>query len=925
MFGRWSHWCCAGLLLVLNVAAYADAKTAHEHYQRGRYEEAEAEWQSVLQSEPENLQAAIGLSRAHRSQGQLDEAEAVLKSALQRKADDPGLLAELADLSLERGRYEDAAAQAQTALKAAPEHPRARLIQARLAVENGQLQEADQGFVWFVRYYNRAQPTDAETLLVTAEGAAEYARWHSVSGIFNFIVNTLCPDAIKADPLSWQASFQSGSLLLEKYNRAQAVPDLRQALTINPRAAEVLTALGEAALQNHDLEEAERQSAQALKIRPNLVRALQLQADVLLTRGDSGAALKVLEDARRHHPRDQGTQGRLAACRYLLDAKAFSAEDEQRLVKLIESIDAIDDAAPEKPTALEAILIEVARRNPRPGRFLTTFASRLELRRRFELAEKLYLQAIRVMPQLSEPKTALGMLYMQTGRTDEAGRLLDAAFKSDPYHVRVSNMRKVLGVLGTYETVATDHFLIRIDKADRLLGEYMAEYLEETYAELTKLYGYEPPQRTTFEIYSDAKGLAAHQWFSARMVGLPWIQTIGASTGMMVALASPASAKQSYNWARVVRHEFVHVITLQQTKFNIPHWFTEALAVTAEGSERPAVWNQLLLERVPAGKLWSLDELNRVFVRPETPLDWQFAYCQSRLYAQYMIEKFGAGTLQKMLDAYRRGVSTKDAIPDVFGVSVEQFESGYRDFLKAIVSEAEGLVGPSSDKSIAILEKEHLAAPDDTAKAAAYAFALLEARRRTQARELASAVLKKNPKEPLAAVVLAELELITRNFDQAAVVLSAALDEDAPHARLLGLLARIRLLQKQPKEAARLYELGRSKLGIGRRVALPETEEWLKGLAAAYLQLGDDQKTREVLELIARQDADNLGARKKLAQLAIDRGDAPEALRWAREAVYIDVMDPEVHSALASAWAASGNADKAARERKIAAELESDR
>ena len=41
------------------------------------------------------------------------------------------------------------------------------------------------------------------------------------------------------------------------------------------------------------------------------------------------------------------------------------------------------------------------------------------------------------------------------------------------------------------------------------------------------------------------------------------------------------------------------MITLQQTEFNIPHWYTEALAVESEGFPRPQEWNKLLLERVP--------------------------------------------------------------------------------------------------------------------------------------------------------------------------------------------------------------------------------------------------------------------------------------------------------------------------------------
>src|SRR5207245_7483673 len=45
----------------------------------------------------------------------------------------------------------------------------------------------------------------------------------------------------------------SDLLLLEKYNRAQAVPELKKALAINPQAAQVHAALAVAALQDHSL------------------------------------------------------------------------------------------------------------------------------------------------------------------------------------------------------------------------------------------------------------------------------------------------------------------------------------------------------------------------------------------------------------------------------------------------------------------------------------------------------------------------------------------------------------------------------------------------------------------------------------------------------------------------------------------------
>ncbi|MGH7128749.1 MAG: tetratricopeptide repeat protein, partial [Planctomycetaceae bacterium] len=469
-----------------------------------------------------------------------------------------------------------------------------------------------------------------------------------------------------------------GSLLLEKYNRAEALPELKEALKINPRAAETLVKLGEAAHQQLELEEADDYADQALQINPRLIAAWQLKADVEIAGGNTADALKHLEEALKTNPHEQRTLARIAACYALEDG----LPPKDRLEQLLSHLDTIDQVQLDKPTRFEQLVIDLAKRNPKPGYFLNLLAETLDGRRQYPAAERLYLAAIEAMPQISEPKTGLGMLYMRTGNTAEAEKILEAAFDADPFHVRVSNMRKVLDLLGEYDTIETEHFIIRIDREqDRLLGEYMAEYLEEIYPKLVKQFGYEPPQKTQFEIYNKAKGMSGHQWFSARMIGLPWIQTVGASTGMIVALTSPNAAAREFNWAQVLEHEFTHIITLQQTNFNIPHWFTEALAVHNEGYPRPDDWNELLLERVPKGELRNLGNLSDGFTRPESSPDWQFAYCQAELYAEYMIDEYGPETIPKLLAAYRDNLPTEKAIQQAFGVDLETFEQGYVEYL----------------------------------------------------------------------------------------------------------------------------------------------------------------------------------------------------------------------------------------------------
>ena len=236
----------------------------------------------------------------------------------------------------------------------------------------------------------------------------------------------------------------------------------------------------------------------------------------------------------------------------------------------------------------------------------------------------------------------------------------------------------------------------------------MARYLESIYGELTERFGYTPPESTKIEIMKN------HQWFSGRTIGLPFIPTVGACTGKVVALASPRETKRPFNWARVLKHEVVHVITLQQTEFNIPHWYTEALAVESEGFPRPQEWNKLLVERVPARKLLNLDTINLGFIRPKEPDDRQMAYCQAQLYARYMLKRFGPDALIKMLDAYRRGLTTDRAIAACF----QRREGRLRGRVPGLprrASSRRSAPGSSEEKPVKFSQLERMlkAKPDD--------------------------------------------------------------------------------------------------------------------------------------------------------------------------------------------------------------------
>jgi tetratricopeptide (TPR) repeat protein len=890
-----------------------ELSAALAHLDRGRYAESAEELEKLVQAGTHTVEAALALSRCHEELGEWDQARAVMAELLRRHEDEPRAWARQAQLLFLSANFEECQAALNRALAIDEEQPLARLVQTELLAATGQYEKADDASLWFVRYYNRKQPSDAATLLVVARGVMLYGRWHPKSGNLEMIINTLCPDALKNNPNCWQAHALAAGLLLEKFNRAQGLPELRKALAINAHAAEALALQAAASMAEREHAEARKFLDRALEVNPKLPHALLLDADLRLEAGDLAGARRALAQARSISPADERVLGRVAAIDLLEDGPPPAAE----LDALFHNVDAIAEAEIQNPSRFSRTFMEAARRSPRPGVFLETLGTELESRRKFELAERAYRKAMQLVPRMPGPRTALGMLCMRVGKLEEAQAILDEAFEADPYHVRVSNMRKVAKLLDGYQTINTDHFIIRVDtQADKILGRYMAEFLEEQYPVLVEQFGYAPQSRTQFEIFHRAKGLSAHQWFSARMVGLPWIQTIGASTGMIVALASPTATDRKFNWAKVLKHEFVHIITLQGTNFNIPHWFTEALAMLAEGYPAPESWNHMLRERAARNQLMNLENINEGFIHPKSPDDWQMAYCQSRLYAEYMLERFGNDATARLLAAYRENLPASEAITKAFGVGKSEFEAGYRQHLEKLLARLEGLWHEDPPKPLSELEKAHRREPDDAGAASRYAAALLKVNRRKEARKLAEQVLEKNPTMPIAAVVMARLALRAEDLPGAVRVLEPALDNSNPHPEVLTLLAELKLAQNNLDEAAALYEAGLARA--------PAHIPWLKGLATAHLKGRKMAALRPVLERLIAVDPDDPMPRRKLAEMALAEGNHADAVRFGRMALEIDVLDLAVHRTLAQAYEGLGNLPKAIEEWDVASQIAPD-
>jgi tetratricopeptide (TPR) repeat protein len=881
------------LLLVSFAAAAARAdgptpKEARQRWLKGNYEEARSLYEA-LAKEPKHLSAAsIGLSRVHESLGEYDKALAVIEAGVKELPKNADLPARRAELLHRTGRRDEAEKSARAALLENPKHFLAHWVLAQVYRERGDLKKADFEFRWIVRTYTERSNADDEVkdtddLIVIGLAGAENARWNMLADKtmweqLDFVLNTVYKDALAQDKDFWPAEYQMGMLLLERHNEVEAADAFDKALTINPNAAEPLVGKGIIKLRKLELKEAEQLAEHALRINPHLPEALRLRADVHLASGDAAAALRELEDARKVNPRDEETLGQVAACYYLQNKQAD----------------------------LDALVKEVEKHDPKSGFFHHALGERLEARRRYLEAERHYQKAIELRPMLAEPRTSLGMLYMRLGKEKEASEILDKAFQADPSNKRVSNTRLVLRHLEKYQTLTTKHYELRYDpKNDPVLAPYVAEYLENIYADLSKQFNYEPKGPILVELFNN------HEMFSGRVIALPDLHTIGACTGRMMALVSPngKGIAKPFNWGRVLRHEMVHIFNLDQTHFLVPHWLTEGLAVVNEGYPRPQPWNQLLLERVPKGELYTLDTIDMGFIRPKRmPDDWHMAYCQAQLYVEYAKSKYGPQTVGDMLAAYADGLDTAAAVKKACKVDKATFEKGYRAYLEETIKTLKSK--PTEKKlTFAELKEAYKKDPGNADLAAQLAEQNRLRRNLAEARDLAKAARAKQENHPVACYVLAKLELAGGKPKEALELLESAVDKKSPERKVLMELGQLYYDAGEFGKAAKIYELGHE--------AEPYDSKWLDWLTKVYAQSGDKNKQIAALIKLVPTDADDLEHRKHLARLLEEAGRHAEAERFARECLEINIRDKEAREVLFKALEGQKKEAEAARLREI--------
>ena len=871
----------AGKKVPAHKVALAEAR---KRLLAGNYDEARTAYESAVAKDKTLAPyAAVGIAESHRLVGDTDVSLKVLDAAKKDFPDNLDLLAARADLLYELGDWDGAEKDADAALAKDKNHLRAIWTKARIQRDRGDVDAADKTFRLAVKHYTARSNadddiTDPEDLLHVALSGAENARWHNLKEQFRFILNDVLKDALVADKAFWPAEQLAGELLLEKYNRPDAIDAFDKALAMNPKAADPLAGKAQAALVKFDLKDADKFADDALKQNPKHAAALRVKAEIQVIAGDFPAAEALLLKAKQSRPRDSQTLGRLAAVQLMQHKKA----------------------------EFDAAVKEVSAFDSKPGLFYHELAACLDERKRYTQAEEYYKKAAELRPFLSAPRTGLGMLYLRLGNEVEGKKLLDAAFKADPFNVRVANSRKVLEHLEKYETIQTPHYLVRFDpQTDKILAEFLAEFLETTHAELKKQFAFEPEGKILIEVFN------SHEMFSGRTVGLPDLHTIGACTGRVVAMASPKAKGLSkpFNWGRVMRHELTHIFNLAQTDYQCPHWVTEGLAVRNENMARSPQWTAILRDRFASKTLLNLDTILLGFVRPKSQDEWTLAYCQSQIYMDYLTKTHGEEAVAKVLNEYKAGKDTASVIQAACGVGKAEFEKGYRDFVAGILKGAAPAAGPvekvlTFDELVDAVKEN----PKDNDLKARLAEQHLRRNKPTDAKKLVDEVLEAKPGHGLASIVKSKLLDRAKDPEGAKAALEEGLEANPNDVKLIASIARLHLGNKDFSDAATMFEKAKK--------LAPLEADWNEQLVRIYKMTNQDEKLLPLLKEVVSHDPDDLDARLKLAKAGLDANRFPEAEAYARDAMCIDVTNAEARESLLQALMGQNKSAEAEKIRK---------
>lgn len=295
-------------------------------------------------------------------------------------------------------------------------------------------------------------------------------------------------------------------------------------------------------------------------------------------------------------------------------------------------------------------------------------------------------QALQFDAKYLPAKIQLASDLLRLGQEDEGWKLAKEVYEADGYNIFAHNLVTLQESITKFRTLEEDGILVRMDAREAdIYGRRVLDLLKRAKRDLCAKYDVTLPAPIIVEMFPKQED------FAIRTFGLPGgAGFLGVCFGTVITANSPASQdKNPTCWEATLWHEFCHVVTLNKTHNKMPRWLSEGISVFEERQADPT-WGQtinpLYRKMLLGDELTPVSELSGAFLHPKSGLHLQFAYFESSLVVEYLVEKHGLDTLQKILVDLCNGLTINDTLARHTG-SLDELDSAFETYARNLAIE----------------------------------------------------------------------------------------------------------------------------------------------------------------------------------------------------------------------------------------------
>ena len=325
--------------------------------------------------------------------------------------------------------------------------------------------------------------------------------------------------------------------------------------------------------------------------------------------------------------------------------------------------------------------------NPHYGGIYATPAHFYVITRRYRAAIDLYQKAVDIEPTLASAHEELGINLLRDNQMTRARKHLEIAYEEDPFSPKAVNALRLLDSFNKFRLVedrtggsGAVPITLRLHQDEAAaIAPYSVELMRKSMAVFSERYGFDLREPVVVEMYPD------HEDFAVRTAGMPGIGILGATFGYVIAMDSPSGRPaEQFQWGTTLWHEMAHVYTLEATNHLVPRWFSEGVSVFEEWRSGPNPGVRIPMSVYNAmrdDKFLPIAGLDQGFIRPTYEEQVIVSYMQAGLVCDFIDRQFGPGTLREILNAYRDGMDTIEAIAAVLNLSPTNFDAEFAEFV----------------------------------------------------------------------------------------------------------------------------------------------------------------------------------------------------------------------------------------------------